>query len=155
MMAAVDKRDKGWFDRQKPELQKTFAPPVALRWASCVQGPEADAYLILTNEFANPNFHDLYEYPDLQYRLLTLAGCGKVTNQHKWIPIAKKGKSGDALHAFVARFYALASTAEIDMLIDMFTPETFDEFVNQSGCTPEEAKDIKGVYKKSREPKKA
>jgi hypothetical protein len=154
MMSGVDKRDREWFDRQTPELQKTFAPPVALRWASAVQGPDAESYLILVNEFANPNFHDLYQYPDLQYRLLALAGRGRPI-RHEWIPITRRGKAGTALQEFVGRYYSLASLAEIDLLIDLFTPETFEEFVNQSGCSPEEAKDIRGVYKKSIEPKKA
>ena len=150
-MAAIDKRDKGFLDRQSADIAKTFAPPVALRWASAVQGPQAAAYLILTNEFANQNFHDLREYPDLQYRLLTLAGCGR-PQRHQWIPVAKQGRSATALQEFVGRFYPLASTREIDLLIDLFTEETFDEFVNECGCAPEEAKDIRGVFKKSKKP---
>lgn len=154
MMSAVDKRDKSFFDRQKPELQKTFAAPVALRWTSAVSGPQAEAYLICTNEFANANFHDLYEYPDLQFRLLTLVGSGK-PQRHEWIPIAKQGRSISALHDFMARFHPLASPSEIDLLLDLHDRESFAEFVNQSGCSPEETKDFISAFNKSAEPKKA
>ena len=155
LMAAVDKRDKGFLDRQTPEMKKGFVPMVTLRWASAVQGPKQDDYLIAVNEFANVNYHDLYDHPELQFKLLTLAGAGK-PQRHQWIPVAKQGKSVTAIQKFVGRYYPLASTAEIDMLISKFTPDTFTDFVNQSGCTPEEAKDAISAFntKAGIEPKK-
>jgi hypothetical protein len=148
VMAAIDKRDKGFLERKTPEERKGFVAPVALRWASAVQGPEAADYLILVNEFANPHFHDLYEHPELQFKLLTLAGSGRVTGRHKWIPVAKAGRSATILQEFIGRFYPFASNREIDMLLDLHTPETFSDFLNQSGCTPEEAKDIISAFNK-------
>jgi hypothetical protein len=148
VMAAVDKRNKSFLEKQTPEVRKGFAPPVALRWASTVQGPQAESYLICINEFANLNFHDLYEHPDLQFKLLTLAGCGKA-QRHQWIPITKQARTATPVHAFVSRFYPLANHREIDMLVSKFTPASFEDFVNQSGCTPEEAKDVISAFKKS------
>lgn len=147
LMAAVDKRDSGFLDRQDPDVKKAFTPTVALRWTSAVQGPQAADYLYCTNEFANINYHDLYEYPDLQFKLLTLVGAGK-TQRHQWIPVAKQMKTTSAIHAFVSRFYPLANHQEISMIVNKFTLTTFEEFVNSSGSSPEEAKDIISAFKK-------
>jgi hypothetical protein len=148
VMAAVDKRNKGFLEGQSPEARKGFAPPVALRWASTVQGPQAEAYLICVNEFANGNFHDLYEHPDLQFKLLTLAGSGK-SQRHQWIPITKQAKTATPVHTFVSQFYPLANHREIDMLVKRFTADSFQDFVHRSGCSPEEAKEIISVFNKS------
>lgn len=154
VMAAIDKRDKAYIDRLDPDARKGFVPMVALRWASAVKGPLAEDYLLATNEFANQNYHDLYDYPDLQFKLLTLAGAGR-GQRHEWIPIARQGKSSTALQNFMLAYYPLASTAEIDMLLRQHTRETFVEFVAETGCTPEEAKDaISAFDKNAGKPKK-
>ncbi len=156
VMGAIDRRDKGFLDRQTPEAKKGFVPIVALRWASAIQGGPAEDYLLAVNEFANISYHELHEHPELQFKLLTMAGTGR-SQRHQWIPVAKQGRSSTALQRFLEPYYPLASAAEIDMLISKFTPETFTDFVNQSGCTPEEAKDAISAFNKNAgiEPKKA
>ena len=147
-LRAIDKKDYGYLDRQPEESAKGFAPPVVLRWTSAVKGPMAEYYLCLTNEIANRRFHDLYEYPDLQYRLLAACGAGSI-QRHEWIPMAKEGKTTAKVQSFVGSFFPLASVREIDLLVDMFTTETFNEFVNDSGCSPKEGKDLIDAFKKS------
>lgn len=147
VLAAVDRRDLGWLDRQPPEAKKEFAAPVVLRWASSVQGPNAEHYLWLVNEIANIDFHTLYQHPELQYKLIAMCGVGK-NQRHQWITNAKVTKKAPKVHTFLSRFHPLASAREIDMLIGLHTKETFTELVYASGAAPEEAKDLIDAFKK-------
>lgn len=147
VMAAIDRRDTDFLDRQEPDTKKAFTPLVAMRWASAVQGPQAENYLILTNEFANIHFHDLYEHPELQFKLLTMAGCGKSV-RHQWIPTSKRSKAVSKICEFVGQYYPLASDYEIDNLVSRFDYDGFAEFVYSTGCSPEETKEILNVFKK-------
>ena len=147
VMAAVDKRDVGYLSRQPADVQKGFAPPVVLRWASAVKGPEAENYIWLVNDIANVDYHSLYEHPELQFKLIALCGAGK-PQRHEWIPIAKSAKSSSKVHAFLANFHPLANHREIDMLIGQHTLETFTDFVYSSGADPEQAKELLDAFKK-------
>ena len=144
-LAAIDRKDYGYLDRQPEESRKGFAPPVALRWTSSVTGQAAEYYLEITNRVANLHFHDLHQYPDLQYRLLAACGIGGRQN-HKWIGGPKS--SSKKARTYVAQFFPLASHSEIDLLMSQFTQETFIEFVNQSGCPPKDTKDLVDAFKK-------
>ena len=147
VMPAVDKRDMGFLERQEPDAKKEFAPPVVLRWASAVRGPQAENYVWLVNEIANVDFHVLHQHPELQYKLIAMCGCGK-RQDHQWIPPAKVTRQAPKLHAFLSKYHPLASAKEIDLLINLHTLETFIEFVNGSGADPQESKDLIDAFKK-------
>jgi hypothetical protein len=147
VMPAVDKRDIGFLSRQPDDAKKEFAPPVVLRCASIVTGPQAENYIWLVNELANIDFHVLYQHPDLQYKLIALCGSGKV-QRHQWIAPAKVSRSSSKVHAFISEFHPLASDREIDILIDLHTKETFTDFVHQSGVSPEQSKALIDAFKK-------
>lgn len=147
VLGAVDRRDLGWLDRQPDDVKKEFAAPVVLRWASTVQGENAEQYLWLINDIANIDFHTLYQHPELQYKLIAMCGAGR-SQRHQWITNAKVTKKSPKVHAFLSQFRPLASAREIDMLISLHTKETFTELVHASGVTPEEAKDLIDAFKK-------
>lgn len=155
-LAALDRKDYTFLERQPEEDRKGFAPPVVLRWMGAVQGRDADLAMVVTNEIANVNFYDLYEHPELQYRLLAAAGLG-TRQRHDWIPFPKQAKTTKGVEAFIARFYPFANHQEITLLVSQFTRETFVEFVDRSGCTPAECKEAidafdqkEGTVKKGR-----
>lgn len=147
LLKAADRRDQEFYDRQPAEGQKGFAPRVALRWMSSVAGQNAEVQLALVNEMVNVDFDALREYPDLQYRLMALCGLGGRQN-HKWIDMARQGKSPAKLQTFFFRMHPLASIAEIDSLIARHTLETFTDLVNQSGLNAQESKDLIDVFAK-------
>lgn len=149
VLAALDRKDYDFLSRQSDEAAKAFAPVVAIRWMSATQGPLAEYYLRRTNEVANRQFLDLYEYPDLQFRLLATCGSG-TAQRHVWIPMAKDGRTGAKIQTFVGQYFPLASFQEIDILVDQFTIETFIEFVNDTGVPPKDAKEIIDAFKKSK-----
>jgi hypothetical protein len=145
VLAAVDKRDKGFLDRQEPDIKKGFAPPVVLRWASAVRGGAAAQTLIALNEFANVDYDQIWQHPELQYKLIAMSGAGR-PQRHDWIPPQKKQLSTSVVHAFLSKYHPLASVREIDLLISLHTPESFAELVNAAGCDPKQAKELNDAF---------
>ncbi len=148
VLGAIDRHDMGFYDRLDEKARKGFAPPVVLRWASALKGGDNALQVLLVNEIANVDYHSLWEYPDLQYRLLALTGQGRPL-RHEWIAMAKSGKTQPKLHAFMARFHPLASAKEIDLILSLHTRESFRDFVNLSGAAPEEIKDLNNAFEKT------
>lgn len=152
VLNAIDRRDGAFLGRQDEDAKKAFAPRVVLRWAGSVRGREAAAYMTYMNEVVNVQFDDLNDHPELQFRLMAVCGAGS-RQQHDWIPMTKIGKAAPKINAFLLRFWPLASASEIDLLLSKFDSTSFEEFVNGSGCSPEEAKSLIDAFnKKSGEP---
>jgi hypothetical protein len=144
-LSAIDKNNSDFYSSLTEEEQKGFAPPVVLRWLSSVTGSEAEHYIWLTNERANINFNEIWQYPELQYKLMASCGCGR-NQSHKWIPMAGRRKKYDGVREFIERFWPDANDTEIDILLNQFTDESFEEFVLGSGVTPEEIKEVLEAY---------
>lgn len=145
-LAAIDKRDRDFYARLPEEMQKGFAPPVVLRWASAVEGPAAEHYIWLVNDRANVNFHDIWEHPELQFKLLASCGYGGRGQRHQWIPMVGKKAKSDQVRTFLSQFWPDANDMELDILFSQFTDETFEDFVMSSGLAPDEAKEIMKAY---------
>ena len=147
-LAAVDRRNTGFYAGLSEDEKKGFAPPVVLRWASGVNdGAASEHYIWLTNERANINFWEIADHPELQYKLL--ASCGIGSNQrHKWIPMAGKKRKSDRVREFLSTFWPDANDRELDILFHKFTEEEFEDFVKFSGCDPEEEKEVLDEYAK-------
>lgn len=146
-LRALDQKDYGYLDRLTPEERKGFVPRTVLRWMGSTDRLE-EYHILAVNEMANLNFDDLYHYPDLQYRMLAASGSGAPQRRPPFLPVPRLGKSPAKIQTFVAQFNPLASTTEIDLLISLFTRETFIEFVNESGCSATEAKDAIDAFDK-------
>lgn len=146
-LRALDRKDYGYLDRLTPEERKGFVPRTVLRWMGATERLE-EFHIVSVNEIANLNFDDLYYYPDLQYRMLAASGSGSPQRRPPFLPVPKLGKSPAKIQTFVAGFYPLASTQEIDIIVNQFTRETFIEFVNECGCSAAEAKDAIDAFDK-------
>lgn len=147
-LAAIDRHDLEYYRRLTDEQRKGFHPPVVLRWASAVEDYQlSEAYILLVNERANVNFWDIYEHPDLQYRLI--ASCGLGQQKHKWINMAKTSDKRGRLGDFLAEFWPDANANEISLLVSQFTHESFTEFVEQSGVDSDTAKEVIRAYEKA------
>ena len=157
-LAAIDRRDFDFYERLTDEQRKGFAPPVVLKWVAGVEGPLAEQYLWLTNQ-ANINFWDIYEHPELQFKLMASAGRGR-NQRHKWIALPKSKAKTDKVSMFLSQFWPDANDYELGIILNQYTSETFSDFVRSAGLTPAEEKEVIEAYerlsgKPVKKPKKA
>lgn len=145
-LAAIDKRDFGFYGRLSDELQKGFAPPVVLRWASAISdGQNSPLNTWLVNDRANVNFWEIADHPELQFKLLASCGMGR-TQRHQWINMVGRAKKSDRVRDFLSRFWPDANDMELDIIFGQFTDDTFEDFVMSSGEAPDTIKEILEAY---------
>lgn len=144
---AIDQRDTGYLDRQTEEARKAFHAPVVMRWASGMQfdGEVSDYMLLTVNARANVNFYDIWEHPELQWKLLASCGIG-ARQKHKWIDAAKRLKTAEGLLGFLSKYWPEANEDELRLLVRQFTRETFLEFVDGCGLEAKDIEDAMTLY---------
>jgi hypothetical protein len=89
-LAALDKKDYGYYDRLTEEQQKKFVPYMMMHWMSAVKGDGMlqSYYLQSTNLNANVHMLDgtISNHPKLQWYMLCAASPGMGKQFHQWIP---------------------------------------------------------------------
>jgi len=90
MLAAIDKKDYGYYDRLSPEQQKKFVPFMMIQWVSAIKGNSdlQTYYLSSTQYHANKHYFNetVYKHPKLQWLMLCAASPGLGKQFHQWIP---------------------------------------------------------------------
>lgn len=147
-MRAADRKDLMWLDRQPDDLAKTFSPLIAMRWFSAVNDRSglADYYLLMTNEMVNVGFWDLTKYPDLQWKLMAVAGSGR-TQAHQWIPGSKK-KNTNKLDNFLLGMHPSLNDFEINIIKSKLTRESLKQLLVDSGMPDADIKPLLEDFKK-------
>ena len=89
-LAALDKKDYGYYDRLTPEQQKKFVPFMMTHWMSAIKGSEGLSryYVMSTSEYANKHLfnENVQKHPKLQWLMLCAASPGLGKQFHQWIP---------------------------------------------------------------------
>lgn len=92
-LAALDKKDYGYYDKLTEEQRKKFVPFMMIMWLSAIKGnTEFQQYYVLsTNEFANKHLfnENVQKHPKLQWLMLCSSGVGS-KQFHQWIPQIKQ-----------------------------------------------------------------
>ncbi len=143
IMAALDKKDRGFYSRLTDEQKKAFVPWMMMRYASSAQGRNSAHYLFMVNELVNKNFSDVSKHPELQWLLMTAAGSGKV-EFHPYIKPPNSKKKKDKVRDFVSSIYPLFKSSEIDMLLELNTKEDLVKLAEAHGYDDKSIKDIFG-----------
>jgi hypothetical protein len=131
-LAAIDKKDYGYYDRLTEEQKQKFNPYMLIIFASSVSGKiELQQYhLLSTNEFANTYmFNDsIQNHPKLQWLMLCAAGLGKGKQFHSYIPSIKDSVASlkdKALLKDIKEYYAKvfknADESTINELAEIYT----------------------------------
>jgi hypothetical protein len=93
-IAALDKKDYGYYDRLTPEQQRKFVPFMLIKWLSYVKGSSdvAGYYAMSTEYYANKYFFNEYvsKHPKLQWYMMCAASPGKGKQYHQWLPQIKE-----------------------------------------------------------------
>ena len=94
VLAAMDKKDYGYYDKLTEEQKKKFVPYMMVLWMSCIKGAEGIAryYVMSTNEYANKYLfnENVQKHPKLQWLMLCSASPGLGKQFHQWIPHIKE-----------------------------------------------------------------
>ena len=143
IMAALDKKDRGFYSRLSDEQKKAFVPWMMMRYASSAQGRNAAHYLFMVNELVNKNFSDVSKHPELQRLLMTAAGSGKV-EFHPYIKPPNSKKKKDKVREFVSNIYPHFKSDEIDMLLTINSKEDLAKLAEAHGYDDKSIKDIFG-----------
>jgi hypothetical protein len=142
-LRAIDQHDTEFLSNLPEEQSKGFAPPVVMRWASSTNS-NTEHYLRSVNERANMHHYDLYQHPDLQYRLMASCGLGK-HERHNWIGTTSDKKK--ARTRFVLQYWPNANELECDIILqELSDPSKLDNFLNTTGMQNEDIKRIKKLF---------
>lgn len=143
IMAALDKKDKGFYNRLSDEQKKAFSAWMMMRYSSSVQGKDAADYIYMTNELVNKDFSEVSKHPELQWLLLSACGVGKV-QFHPYLKPPNSKKKKDKISEFIASIYPLAKADEIELLVKLNSTEELKTFARSHGYDDKSIKDIFG-----------
>lgn len=121
-LAALDRKDRGYYDSMTTEEQKKFSPFLMIRWSSSVEAGSPDERLVQayyvqsTNEYLNKYFFSLSKHPKLQWLLATTISPNKKTRRHTWIANKKREGSDNKLNKFLREIYPHLKEDEIELL---------------------------------------
>ena len=121
-MAAVDRKDYNYYTNLSDEQRKSMNLWMTQRYASSVQGKFAGHYLVMINEFMNTNWSDISKHPELQWKLMCLAGVGK-SQFHPFVKVPKAKRKKDKVEELIREIFPLAKNDEIELLLSINTKE--------------------------------
>lgn len=134
VLAALDKKDYGFYDRLTPAKQKKFVPYMMLMWMSAIKGNEGLSryYIMSTAEYANKHFFNekVQGHPKLQWLMLCAASPGMGKQFHQWIPQIKEKVSKlqepaklKDIKDYYKKIYPKANDTDITEVAEVFVEE--------------------------------
>lgn len=95
VLAALDKKDYGYYDKLSEEQQKKFVPFMMTHWMSQIKANGGlQAYYVRSVDYhANQHLFNEYvqKHPKLQWHMLCAASPGLGKQFHQWVPQLSKG----------------------------------------------------------------
>jgi len=142
-MAALDKKDRGFYSRLTDEQKKAFSAWMMMRYASSVQGRNVEHYILMVNELVNKDFSVLSKHPELQWLLLSSCGSGKI-EFHPYIKPPNARKKKDTVKTELSKIYPSIKNDELDLLISLNTKQELKELFQTHGYDDKTIGDIVG-----------
>jgi hypothetical protein len=141
VMAALDKKDRTFYDKLSSTQKKAFSAWMMMRYASSVQGKNAAQYIFMVNELVNKNFSDVSKHPELQWLLMSAVGSGKV-EFHPYVKPPNSRKKKDKITEFLSSIYPHLKNDEIALLIDINSKQQLMQLAEAHGYDDKSIKDI-------------
>jgi hypothetical protein len=140
VLAAIDKKDRGFYDRLSDDDKKQLAPFLLNRYASSVSGDPmlVEYFLLSDNTKVNRNFFDFSKHPKLQWLRLTTVSPGLGTCRHEWIPMSKT--TVPKSEKFLAEIFPAMKDDEIKLLSSVNSTEDLIALGVEHGMDPKEVK---------------
>lgn len=143
VMAALDKRQRNFYQTLTAEQQKTFSAWMMMRYASSVQGRNSAHYLYMVNELVNKNFSDVSKHPELQWLLLSACGGGKI-EFHPYIKPPNARKIKNKVTEFLSELYPHMKSQDLQLLIDLNTKQELVQIAEAHGYDDKTIREIFG-----------
>lgn len=143
IMAAIDKKDRGFYNRLNDEQKKAFSAWMMMRYCSSVQGRDAANYIFMTNELVNYQFMEVSKHPELQWLLLSACGTGKI-QFHPYLKPPNARKKKNKVFEFVYSIFPHMKSEDINNFIDLNTKEDLKTLAEQHGHDDKTIKEIFG-----------
>lgn len=132
VLAAVDRKDRDFYDKLTPEEQKTFHGLVPMRFTSSVQG-NADLqayYLISTNKHANKRLFEIStKHRKLQWLVLTTISPGMGVHYHPWIKLERKS---DKKIKELEKLYPQMKTDDLEVLAQLMSDKELKQLIKDN-----------------------
>ena len=143
VMGALDKRKRDWYDNLTDEKRKAFSPWMMMRYASSVQGRNAAHYLLMVNDLVNKDFSSISKHPELQWKLMSACGTGKV-EFHPYIkpPTARKKKN--QLTELINTLYPHMKADEVELFLEINSKQDLKQLMEAHGYDDKTIRDILG-----------
>ena len=143
VMAAIDKKDRGFYNRLTDEQKKAFSAWMMMRYCSSVQGRDAANYIYMTNELVNYQFMEVSKHPELQWLLLSACGTGKI-GFHPYLKPPNSRKKKNKIFDFISNLYPHMKAEDIENMINLNTIDDLKEYAKENGYDDKSIKDIFG-----------
>lgn len=134
-LAAIDRKDYGYYDRLTEEQQKKFSPYMMVRWISGIKASTAlqQYHVLSTNEFANTHLFSEFvsKHPKLQWLMLCASGLGNGKQFHQFLK-ANKLEDNDVI-TFLSKVYPDSKMFDLKTLALVITVEELEQYIRDSG----------------------
>ena len=133
--AAMDAKDRDFYDRLDDEQKKEFSGYPTIRYTSSVSGDAtlADYYLRSANAHANINLFSVgKEHKKLQWLLLTTVAPYKLTPRyHEWIKGPVNTKSNTKKINALLQIYPAAKLVDLETMLELMTDKEFSALMDE------------------------
>ena len=143
IMAAIDKKDRNFYNNLSDEQKKAFSAWMMMRYCSSVQGKDAANYIYMTNELVNFQFSEVSKHPELQWLLLSACGVGKI-QFHPYLKPPNARKKKNKVFEFIYGLFPHMKSEDIDNLIDINTTDELKDLAKSNGYDNKSIKEIFG-----------
>lgn len=134
--AALDRKDKNFYDSLTDEEKKKFSPYLMLRYSASVDAsPDMQAwYLMVTNERVNKHFFEVSttQHKKLQWLMCTTVSPGLGGQRHYWLGTKKSEKDNKAIR-FLTELYPTAKPDEIELLAELNSKQDLKDLARELG----------------------
>jgi len=145
-MAAIDTKDREFYNKLSGEDKKKLSLFVLIRWASLVNSNNAEVdeyYVLATNENVNKNFFNLPRNTDeLQWLALTTVSPDIGNVYHYWQSAPKRKTVKTKMGKLLARLFPDVRADELALLESINDKKSIIEYAEHNGLSEEEIKSL-------------
>ena len=149
VLIALDRKDMEFYGQLTEEEKKGYSALVLMRYMSSLtdQNRNAAYAVIATNDLANVGFWNLSKHPELQHKLLCLAGLGG-KQYRPWMATKKRRRGIGKIEEWLLERFPEMNDDELLILKSSFDAKSWIEFVKGSGVSDTELKQLTEAWKK-------